>query len=116
MSNSSDPVKDESIIKTLIHKERKAPYLYFGLGNIFAKQQRWAEAQEAFFNAYSLDSTNTDYALNLAISLDKLGQYGAALDYYSVAVKLTQYSPARFDLPSVNSRILALTKIIEAKL
>jgi len=116
LSNNTDPLKDESVIKILLHKEGEVPYLYFSLGNIYARQLRWAEAQQAFFNAYSLDSTNSDYVLNLAISLDKIGQYVTALDFYSVAVEMTQYSSARFDLSSVNSRILTLSKIIESKL
>jgi tetratricopeptide (TPR) repeat protein len=113
LSNNSDPVKDESVIKTLLHKEGKVPYLYFALGNIYAKQLRWAEAQQAFFNAYSLDSTNPDYVLNLAISLDKIGQYATALDFYSVAIELAQHSPARFNMSSVNDRIRVLNKVVE---
>lgn len=113
LSNSSDPVKDESIIKTLIYKEGNLPYLYFALGNIYAKQLRWSEAQEAFFNAYRLDSTNPDYVLNLAISLDNIGQYATALDFYNVAVELAQYTVAGFDVSSVNDRIQVLNKVVE---
>lgn len=116
LSNNDDPIKDESIIKTLIHKQGKAPYLYFALGNIHAKQSRWAEAQEAFFNAHSLDSLNPDYALNLAISLDKIGQYPAALDFYKVTIKLAQQSPAKFNLSSVNNRIKTLSEVVDKTL
>lgn len=113
LSNNSDPVKDESIIKTLIHKEGNLPYLYFALGNIYAKQLRWSDAQEAFFNAYRLDSTNPDYVLNLAVSLDNIGQYATALDFYNVAVELAQYTVAGFDVSSVNDRIQVLNKVVE---
>jgi tetratricopeptide (TPR) repeat protein len=113
LSNNSDPVKDESVIKTLIHKEGKIPYLYFALGNIYAKQLRWSAAQQAFFDAYSLDSTNPDYVLNLAISLDKIGQYASALDFYNVAIELAQHSAAGFNLSSVNDRIQVLNKVVE---
>ncbi len=112
LSNNSEPVKDESMIKTLIHKEGKVPYLYFALGNIYAKQDRWAEAQQAFFDAYSLDSTNPDYALNLAISLDKIGQYSTALDFYNVAIELAQHSTTKFNLASVNDRIQVLNQVV----
>lgn len=113
LSNNSDPIKDESVIKTLIHKEGKLPYLYFALGNVYAKQLRWAEAQQAFFNAYSADSTNPDYVLNLAISLDKIGQYATALDFYSVAIELARHTPSRFNMSSVNDRIQVLNKVVD---
>ncbi len=116
LSNSSDPVKDESIIKTLMYKEGNVPYLYFALGNIYAKQLRWPEAQEAFFNAYTHDTTNPDYVLNLAVSLDKIGQYATALDFYNVAIELAQRSPVRFSVSSVNDRIQALNKVVEKAL
>lgn len=112
LSKNSDPIKDESMIKTLIHKEGKVPYLYFALGNVFAKQDRWAEAQQAFFDAYSLDSTNPDYVLNLAISLDKIGQYATALDFYNVAIALAQHATVKFDLSSVNDRIQILNQVV----
>jgi Flp pilus assembly protein TadD len=116
LSSSADLVRDESAIKTLIQKEGDVPYLYFSLGNIFAKQNRWAEAQQAFFNAYRLDTTNPSYVLNLAISLDKIGQYDTALDFYRTAIDLSQNSPAKLDFSSVNSRIFALSKLVESKL
>ncbi len=112
LSNNPDPVSDESVIKTLIQKEGDLPYLHFSLGNIYAKQLRWAEAQQAFFDAYRLDTTNPDYVVNLAISLDHIGQYGTALDYYKTAIELSENNQARFDSRSVNNRILTLSEII----
>ena len=112
LSNNPDPVSDESVIKTLIQKEGDLPYLHFSLGNIYAKQLRWAEAQQAFFDAYRLDTTNPDYVVNLAISLDHIGQYGTALDYYKTAIELSENNQARFDSGSVNNRILTLSEII----
>ena len=112
LSKNSDPVKDESVIKTLLHKEGKVPYLYFALGNIYANQNRWAEAQQAFFDAHRLDSTNPDYVLNLAISLDKIGQYASALDFYNVAIELAEKSAANFNWSSVNDRIQILNQVV----
>lgn len=112
LSKNSEPVKDESMIKTLIHKEGKVPYLYFALGNIYAKQDRWVDAQQAFFDAYSLDSKNPDYVLNLAISLDKMGQYSTALDFYNVAIELAKHSATKFNWSSVNERIQVLNQVV----
>jgi len=114
LSNSADPVKDESAVKLLMQREGDAPYLYFSLGNIYAKQKRWANAQQAFFDAYRLDTTNPDYVLNLAISLDQIGQYDTALDYYKTAIDLSQNSQIRFDPAPVNKRILVLSKLINS--
>ncbi len=114
LSNSADPVKDESAVKLLMQREGDAPYLYFSLGNIYAKQKRWADAQQAFFDAYRLDTTNSDYVLNLAISLDQIGQYDTALDYYKTAIDLSQNSRTRFDTVPVNNRILVLSKLINS--
>ncbi|MEM6998227.1 MAG: tetratricopeptide repeat protein [Pseudomonadota bacterium] len=114
LSNSADPVKDESAIKLLLQREGDVPYLYFSLGNLYAKQNRWVNAQQAFFDAYRLDTTNPDYVLNLAISLDQMGQYDTALDYYKSAIELSENSAKSFDPFPVNNRILALSKLIES--
>ncbi len=116
LSRSADPIKDESAIKLLIQRGGDFPYLYFSLGNLYAKQKRWADAQQAFFDAYRLDTTNPDYVLNLAVSLDQMGQYSTALDYYKTAIDLSQNSPSRFDPVPVNKRIIALSKLTEPEL
>src|SRR5690606_17241404 len=85
-----DPVAMESALKNLLHARPDSAYLYFSLGNVYAAQRRWPEAQQAFFDAYRNDSSNPDYALNLAASLDRMGQREAALDYYRVALKLAE--------------------------
>jgi len=115
LSSSPDPVKDESAIKLLIQRDDKIHHLHFLLGNIYAKQQRWADAQQAFFDAYRLDSENADYILNLAISLDQLGQYKTALDYYKSALALSSNSVSGFDPVPVTNRISSLSKIMDSK-
>lgn len=115
LSNSADPIKDESAIKLLIKKDDAVPALYFSLGNLYAKQKRWASAQQAFFNAYRLDSSNPNYLINLAISLDQMGQYKTALNYYETAINLTDFSSAKFNTLQVKDRINALSKLVESK-
>ena len=53
--------------------------------------------------------------LNLAISLDQLGQYKTALDYYKSAIELSGNSASRLDTVSVNRRILSLSKLVGTK-
>ncbi len=99
-----------SQLKTMIYDGPDQPYLYFTLGKLHADRDNWSEAQQAFFEAYRLDTTNPDFALNLAISLDRLGQSQTALDYYHVALSLAETNPASFQRPAVQSRIDTLTR------
>jgi Flp pilus assembly protein TadD len=115
LSVKNDPVKSESTIKFLLNKNPKAAYLYFTLGNIYSSQLRWAEAQQAYFNAYSLESGNPDYALNLAVSLDHIGQFKTALEYYNVALGLADLNMPGFNTTSVISRIQALSGIVNSQ-
>jgi tetratricopeptide (TPR) repeat protein/nitrate reductase NapE component len=103
-----DPLRGESQIKLLLREEPDAPHLHFTLGNMYAEQHRWGEAQAAYFNAYRLQSENPDYVYNLAVSLDQLGKSGAAADYYRRALELAAVDGAGFDQPSVRDRLLRL--------
>ncbi|MEQ1915975.1 MAG: tetratricopeptide repeat protein, partial [Gallionella sp.] len=64
----------ESRLKTLLHEQPNAASLHFALGNQYAEQSRWSEAQQAYFNAYKLEPNNAELAFNLAVSLERLGQ------------------------------------------
>ena len=54
----------------------------FRLGLLFADQQRWPEAQSAFFDAVKAVPNNPNYRLNLAISYDHLGKHRLAVEHY----------------------------------
>ena len=103
-----DPLRGESQVKLLLREEPEAPHLHFTLGNMYADQGRWGEAQTAYFNAHRLQSDNADYAYNVAVSLDQLGQAKAAGDYYRQALKLAAQNGAVFDQPGVRDRLLKL--------
>ncbi len=103
-----DPLRGESQIKILLRAEPDAPHLHFTLGNMYAEQNRWGEAQSAYFAAYRLQSGNPDYAYNLAVSLDQLGKAAAAADYYRQALELATENGAVFDQPGVRDRLLRL--------
>ena len=113
LDSNEDISNSESTIKLLLHEHPDSSHLYFTLGNIYAKQSRWAEAQQAFFDAYRNDPSNPDYAHNLAVSLDYIGQVQTALDYYNVALELVADKPIRFDTAEVMSRINTLSGVIE---
>jgi tetratricopeptide (TPR) repeat protein len=105
---NADPLRGESQIKLLLREEPEAPHLHFTLGNMYAEQGRWGEAQTAYFDAYRRDSDNPDYTYNLAVSLDQLGKSDAAADYYRRALELAADNGAGFDQPSVRDRLLKL--------
>ena len=84
--------------------------LYFALGNLYAGQGRWAEAQKSYFEAYSGDSANPDYAYNLAVVLDYLNKPAQAGVFYQRALELAQRSPSGFDASTAAERIRQLGK------
>ena len=102
---STDSQAAESRLKLLIERE-PGPHLYQTLGNLYADQGRWNEAQAAYFEAYRAAPGNADYAFNLAVSLDQLRQYPAALGYYEKALALG--GAHRFDRAQAQARVQQL--------
>ncbi|MBM2830891.1 MAG: hypothetical protein HW411_1681, partial [Gammaproteobacteria bacterium] len=111
LQGKNNPVQNESIVKLLLQENPEASFLYFTLGNLYAAQSRWADAQQAFFDAYQLESDNPDYAYNLAVSLDHIGQASTALNYYNTALELADKSQVSFNTASVIARIDALSSL-----
>jgi Tfp pilus assembly protein PilF len=80
----------------------------FALGNLFARQGRWPEAQQSYFRAFSAMPGNADYAFNLGVGLDRMNQPRLALTYYRRALELAQASPPSFNIDAVRKRLQAL--------
>ena len=96
-------------LKTLIGRNPEAAPLHFALGNIYAGEKRWTEAQQAFFEAFRIDPVNPDYLFNLAVSLDQLRQTRLALDYYQKAERMAAANGGgQFDRSTINKRIKEL--------
>jgi tetratricopeptide (TPR) repeat protein len=108
MSRNTDPSRGETAIKLMLREQPEQAYLHFALGNVYAGQSRWSDAQQAFFDAYRLDSGNADYAMNLAVSLDHLGKPETALDYYRTALDLAGEGGANFDAAALENRVRTL--------
>ncbi len=100
----------ESQLKTLVNGAQKPAYIHFQLGVIYAEQQRWREAQQAFFEAYRIEPQQADYAYNLAVSLEHLQQSQAAVGYYQRAIQLQQKQQKSysFQTQTVQQRIATL--------
>lgn len=101
----SDVAAAEARLRELLAQRRSAS-LHFALGNLLAREQRWADAQLEFFAAAALAPQLADYAVNLAIALDRLGKSAAAAMYYQRALELVAAgSAARFDVRTVRDRL-----------
>ena len=110
LRSQADPAQAESRLKTLLAAQPESPFLNFVLGNLYARQSRWNEAQQAYFRAYSADSENPDYQFNLAVSLEQLRQPRLALQYYQSALAAAAHRPAAFDKNRAAGRIGALQR------
>lgn len=109
-TQTTDPVQAESRVKSLIANDPEANVLYFTLGNQYAQQGRWPEAQQAYFKAFSADPENPDFAYNLAVSLDQVKQPKLALEYYRRAIALAQQRSSSFDQALARSRAQELAR------
>lgn len=108
LMGKADPVAAETKLRQLISREPLAS-LYFTLGNLYGDQSRWAEAQQAYFSAHSLEPANPDYAYNLAVGLEHVGQPRLAVGFYQQAVaSAAATGRAGFDPARAQERIRLL--------
>lgn len=98
----------ESRLKILIKQHPRSAPLHFSLGNLLARQQRWVEAQAAYFHASAADSGNPDYLFNLAVSLEQIKQTQPARIYYRQAIEAAGSRPAAFRTETAEQRWQAL--------
>ena len=103
--SQGDPVASESRMKTLVASQPDAAFLHYALGNLYARQGRWNEAQQEHFRAFSLEADNPDYCYNLAVSLDQIRQPQLALAHYQRALALAASRTASFDPGQLRARI-----------
>lgn len=109
-ASAPDDGGNESRLKLLLREQGNSAVLHFALGNLYAGQSRWSEAQQAYFNAWTLDSGNAEFAYNLAVSLDHLGQAKLAAQYYRHAQRLDPLHGAGFDHAQVSRRLEELSR------
>ncbi len=113
MLGRADPLAAESRLRQLIAHDPSA-YLYFTLGNLHADQNRWPDAQQAYFQAHNLQPDNPDYAYNLAIGLEHVGQPKLALNFYRHALqRATATGRANFNTAAAQERVSKLEKVVQ---
>lgn len=77
----------------------------FRLGLLFADQQRWPEAQSAFFDAVKAVPNNPSYRLNLAISYDHLGKHRLAVEHYQQLMSQGKAKLIGLDVEMIQQRL-----------
>ena len=110
-ATSADPLQTETALKNRLAARPGGPgtlALQLALADTLARQRRWAEAQQAWFDAHSLAPDDADIAYNLAVSLDHLGQHRAAAGFYRKALQLAERQAARFSRVQGEARLQRL--------
>ncbi len=109
MSAYSTGEDNESRLKQMISEQPRSAALHYALGNLYARQSRWGDAQQSYFSARMLEPSNAQFTYNLAVSLDHLGQNKAAAQHYQQALQLDANNNAGFDHAQAQKRLNELT-------
>jgi len=109
VTSSFDPLQQEARIKALLEQEPGAPHLLFTYASFLMQQQRWLEATRTLQSAYQAQRDNADYAFNLAVSFDHLGQADVAVKYYRAALDLAAKQSTSFRPDDVRRRLKAMS-------
>ncbi len=107
--SAGNGVDTESQLKQMLTEQPRSAALNYALGNVYADQSRWGDAQQAYFNARMLEPSNAQFTYNLAVSLDHLGQSKLAVQYYQQALQLDPANHAGFDHAQAQRRLNELT-------
>lgn len=108
LRGQADPGQTESRLKSALSGQPESAALHFALGNLYARQNRWSEAQQAYFRAYAAAPDNADVVFNLAVSLDHLRQSKLAAQYYRMALESPGAPRASFDAQQLRQRLADL--------
>jgi Flp pilus assembly protein TadD len=109
MAYSPETGNTESRLKLMLAEQPRSAALHFALGNYYADKSVWGDAQQSYFNAYTLEPANAQFTYNLAVSLDHLGQRKLAAKYYQQAVQLDASGNSGFDHAQAQQRLNELT-------
>lgn len=107
LAGRADPQGAQKPLERMAEKTDSAN-VHAALGGVYASQQKWQPAQQAYFDAFRREPDNPNHAYNLAVSLDQLGERTAALQYYRRALELAARGDALFDATSIERRIAEL--------
>jgi tetratricopeptide (TPR) repeat protein len=105
LADFSRPDALEAQLHGDLSRNPESAALRFTLGNLYAAQSRWQEAQAEYFEAHRLDPGNADVLYNLAIAIDHLGQPRVAAGFYRRALEAARDQGAQFDPAPVARRL-----------
>ena len=105
LADFSRPESLEAQLRSDLARVPDSAALHFTLGNLYASQSRWHEAQAAYYEAHRLDPASGDIAHNLAVSLDHLGQGRVAAAFYGRALESARGRAVQFDPQAVARRL-----------
>lgn len=108
IDNNNSAVETESKMRVLLDRAQDNTVALLALANSLARQGRWPEAQQVYFQANSAQPNRPDILFNLAVSLERIRQPAAAISYYEKALTLADTPDARFDPIVAQRRISAL--------
>lgn len=115
---ASDPVTLESELRGLFAAHPEVAQLAFALGNHFASQRRWSDAQQSYYDALLAAKASDngpvspDYAFNLAVSLERLNQLRPAYTFYQEALQQSELVAPSFDISVLRDRLDALQRAL----
>lgn len=95
-----------SQIKSMLQASPTDANLQATLGDMYAQQGQWPDAQQAYFEAYRLKQS-AENAFNLAVSLDQMGKANIALPYYKEAQMKADQSSV-IDKAALDARISSI--------
>lgn len=103
---------DEFELKNLVRQYPMSDILQLAMGNFYASKNDWFQAQPYYFESVKLQPKDPNHRLNLAVSLDHLGQYESALVQYKMTLALSDKQAVAFDPLKVKRRVEALETFI----
>jgi tetratricopeptide (TPR) repeat protein len=105
LRGNTNPGGTESQLRAIAAAQPELAAAQIALGNLYSAQNRWNEAQQAYFNAYASEPENPDLLFNLAISLEHLRKPALALQYYRLAIAAARQRPSGFDPALAEERL-----------
>lgn len=105
LGDFSRPEAIEARVRSDLAASPDSGALHFTLGNVYAAEGRWNEAQAEFFEAHRIDPSSADVMFNLAVALDHLGQTRVAAGFYTRALEASRAQAPQFDPAAVARRL-----------
>jgi tetratricopeptide (TPR) repeat protein len=113
------PEQQERELRRLLELQPQVAPVAYALGNFYAAEDRWRDAQRYYFDALQQAKTdalqgvpvNPDYAFNLAVSLEHLNESALAETYYREAIAYAAEFPAGFDVSIARERLISLAEV-----